>query len=72
MMFIETGCLVTLVLLDDFVTVPRECKSYGVLNEIDRARGFYNPFLSLTDAGLTPGWHRFMGKAGINQFNILV
>ncbi|CAH3188447.1 unnamed protein product [Porites lobata] len=59
-----TGCLVTLILLDNFVTVPRECKSYGVLNETDRARGFYNPFLSLTDAGLTPGWHRFMGKAG--------
>ena len=45
-------------------TAPHECKNHGVLNTMDRARGFYDPFVSLTDIGLTPGWYRFNDEAG--------
>ena len=51
---------------NDFLdhTVPNECKHHGVLDSMDRAQGFYDPFVSLTDAGLTPGWYRFKDSAG--------
>ena len=45
-------------------TAPHYCKNYSLLTGVDRAQGYYNPFVSLTDAGLTPGWYRFSGGAG--------
>lgn len=45
-------------------TAANECRAYGVLNSTDRARGFSNPFVSLTDAEIAPGWYRFTGEAG--------
>ena len=35
-----------------------------MLDAMNRAEGFYDPFVSLTDIGLTPGWYRFKDKAG--------
>ncbi|KAJ7323442.1 Oncoprotein-induced transcript 3 protein [Desmophyllum pertusum] len=44
--------------------VPNECVDYGVLDSVNRANGFFDPFVSLTDIGLTPGWYRFKDGAG--------
>lgn len=47
-----------------FVAVPDECENHGLLDSADRSQGFYDPFVSLTDAGLSPGWYRFKDGAG--------
>lgn len=49
------------------VEAPHECKNHGVLDAMNRAEGFYDPFVSLTDIGLTPGWYRFKDKAGLEM-----
>ncbi|XP_078358802.1 uromodulin-like isoform X3 [Oculina patagonica] len=49
------------------VEAPHECKNHGVLVAMDRGQGFYDPFVSLTDIGLTPGWYRFKDEAGLQM-----
>ena len=41
-----------------------ECSTYTVLNESNRAMT-YNKSAVLCDSGLSSGWYRFEGKAGI-------
>lgn len=47
--------------------IPDECENHGLLDSADRSQGFYDPFVSLTDAGLSPGWYRFKDGAGFQM-----